>query len=559
MSFFEFKQIFKETYGITDYMSFLIRQCSKTPKEMEDFIKLHQKYVFEKNIPALINLLIKIGGLLEKMEGQIVNALLTYGVAMEKCIFKYDKRKIDLSIKCAKINEILSKKQNPEKYNEIDDDGMYGMIDEEIFGVNGQYNLRTDPRLNIFECEFLTSSIIMYNIAVDVLEHTQDNPQKLINILLDIAKIQKKQNKHKDAIETLNKCLRVSINLQTISHPDTLFIITELAYLHLLISKFGQSFKYYNTVFKYQNIENPNYTQTIQLLGTMISLGHVSFCKGNCIEAIDYYTNALKKSEGIIEPTNNVIVNILTFLSISYIYYNKPEKALKYKQILIERGFNTMIIDETYKKYNFTQKFCACCYQIKEKLFLCSGCHKVHYCNREHQIKDWSNHKLFCLQEKSKKIKFELLKPKFMALTNYPHPNDFFGTIFYMTNRSLYKRAVQGDAYSMAQFASLCHNHSYHDQSFKWFSKLAVRGNISAQYYIGLSYLYGKGIHINISEAIKWLLLAANKYHADAQYELGILYLNINNSSEGVGWIKLAAVQKHKIALEMLENLGVDI
>lgn len=557
MSFSHIQKIFRETYGITDYMSFLIRECSKTPKEMEDFTKLHQKYVFERNIPALINLLVKIGGLLQEMEGQIINALLAYGIAMEKCIFKYDKTKIDLSINCGRIYEILSKKENPEKYTEID--GMYQTINEEMFAMNGQYNLSIDPQNQIFECEIMTNAIIMYNIAVDVLEYTQDNPQKLINVLLYISKIQKTQNKNKDAIETLNKCLRVSIKINTIKHPDTLFIITELAYLHQLISEFGQSFKYYNTVFKYQNIEDPDYTQTIQLLETMISLGHVSFSQGNCIESIDYYINALKKSEGIIEPNNNIIVNILTFLSISYIYYNKPEKALKYKQILIERGFNTRVIDESYKKYHFTQKFCACCYQIKEKLFLCSGCHKTHYCNREHQIKDWSNHKLFCSQEKSKRIKFELLKPKFMALTNHTHPNEFFGTIFYITNRSLHKKAVEGDAYSMYEFGCLCHNHSYYDQSFKWFSKLAVRENDSAQYYIGLSYLYGKGIHINISEAIKWLLLAANKYHVDAQFQLGILYLDINNTTEGVGWIKLAAAQKHKKAIKMLENFDVVI
>ena len=557
MSFFNFQKIFFEAYGITDYMDFLIKASAKNERELKIFKKLHQKFVEDNNTEGIINLLIKIGKILHEIKGSTedyLNSIFAYSFAIEKIVNPYDKIKIELSINCGKIFEIISKKEKikitGEEYNEIHKN------EYELYDL---YNLNNHPKKPItYQCEYLKHSILMYSIAIDVLEYTQDDPQKLINVLLDIAKIQKNENKCTEAIATLNKCLRVSINLKTISHPDTLFIITELAFIHKLILELGQAFKYYSMVFKYQNNEGLNYTQTIQIMVTMLNLGHISFNRGNCIEAIDYYTAAFKKSVGVIEPTHKLIENILTCLATSHIYYNKPEKALKYKQLLIELGLNTRIIDDDYKKYNLCQKFCSCCFEIKEKLFLCSGCRKVHYCNQEHQIKDWSNHKSFCLQEKATKIKLESLKPKLMALTQTPHNTPIFETMFYIKNRSLYKRASKGDLYSIYEFGCLCYDNSHFVEAFKWFSKLAVRGHIYGEYYIGLSYLYGYGINKNINEAIKWLLLAANKYHPEAQCELGILYLDINNTSEGVGWVKLAAAQKQVKALKMLKKIDVD-
>ena len=570
MNFNITENIFYNAYGIKDYMKFLIGACSKNEKQVKYFTELHKKNIANDNISDMIHLLITIGSLFEDMKGSTedyMNAIFSYSFAMEKCIFKdYDKIKIELSIKCAQIYVIISKKEkiNEEEYNGTNDDVNDDANDDDDYNED-PYNLSTEPENHIlYECEYLGNSIIMYNIAVEIFERTKQNQDKLMDVLFEIAKIQKKQRKYKDAIATLNKCLRISITLKTIIHPESLFIISELANIHRLILEFGQSFKYYNMVFKHQNsinIDEPtNYIHTLKLLKTMISLGHVSFFQGNCIEALDYYTTALKKSEKIIKRDDNIVIgHLLTCISTVYIYSNHPEKALLYRQILIERGLNTTIIDETYKKYNIYHKFCACCYQMKEKLFLCSGCHKVHYCNQAHQIKDWSNHKLFCSKETSSKIKLQSLKPKFMALTQTSHHNEIFETLFYIKNQLLYKKAVKGDLYSIAQLARLCHENCYYNESFKWFGKIAVIGQSGAEYYIGLSYLYGKGTHKNITEAIKWLLLASNKYNADAQYELGVLYYNINNTAEAVGWIKLAAAQKHTRSIKMLENLGAVI
>ena len=566
MNVFPFKKMFFDIYGTHDYMTFLISACSKDDDEMKALAKLNKKYTDERNESGMIDLLIKIGLLFEKMKGTIddyLNAIFAYSFAMEKCFLdKYTKIKIELTIKCAKIYVIMGKKekkretaeQNGEIYQETDE------TNDDLDNGYDNYNISTEAENHvIYECEYLTSAILMFNIAVDTIERTQQNTEKLINIFWEIVKIQKKQNKYKDAISTLNKCLRISVNTKTIKHEDSLLIISEMAHIHRLILELGQAFKYYTMVFKIQNEEPITYIQTLKLLKTMISLGHVSFFQGNSIDALYYYKTALKKSEEIIEPSNKVIEDLLTCISTVYIYSNHPEKALKYKQILIERGLDTKIIEATYIKNNIIQKSCACCFEIKEKLFLCSGCHKVHYCNREHQIKDWSYHKLFCLNESSSKIKLESLKPKFMALTQTAHPNEIFGTLFYIKNRSLYKRASNGEFYSMVEIGRMSHDNGYFNESLKWFCKMAVRENTGAEYYVGLAYLYGKGTNKNIVEAIKWLSLAANKYHAEAQYELGVLYYNINNTSQGVGWVRLAAVQKHKRAIQMLENLGVPL
>ena len=532
------EKFFSETYNIEDYMIYLIELCSINEKQQEHFTKLYKKYVKTNRIFGIINLLNEMGLLFEEKEPKshdtYLNSLLTYSFAIENCIpGKHDNIKIDLTIKCGKISKLISEHDFKEE----------------------DHKDHSEKDHKICKCNYLESAIIMYNIAVEILERTNQNPQKLSDVLFDIAEIQKKQKKYRDAIETLNKSLRIIINLKTINHQDSIYIISELACLHRFLLEFGKAFTYYNIVLKHQMSQPNNH---LQIINTMINLGHVSFYKGNSIEALYYYTTCLKNGEKILSLNHKIIEDILNCLSRVYIYSNQFEKAFKYKQILFERGLSTKTINDIFEKYCMDFKFCSCCYQIKEKLFLCSGCHKVHYCNQEHQIKDWSNHKLFCSQEKLSRIKLQLLKPKFMALTQKPQQNESINKLFYLKNRILYKKANEGDIYSILKLGDLCIYNDYKEEALKWFTKAAVKGESMGEYYIGLAYLYGRGIHKSTSEAIKWLLLASNKYNKDAQFDLGILYYNIHNTDEGVGWIKLAAVQGQQKAIKMLKDIGLE-
>lgn len=77
------------------------------------------------------------------------------------------------------------------------------------------------------------------------------------------------------------------------------------------------------------------------------------------------------------------------------------------------------------------------------------------------------------------------------------------------------------------------------------FFEKAKKGNIDAQYQLGLLYLTGKGTLQDFSEASKWLILAAEQNHPLAQYELGLLYqvgqgVEMDNEKSYI-WFNLAA------------------
>ena len=73
--------------------------------------------------------------------------------------------------------------------------------------------------------------------------------------------------------------------------------------------------------------------------------------------------------------------------------------------------------------------------------------------------------------------------------------------------------------------------------AFKLFEQAAEQGHPSAQYQLGLMYIYGKGAAQNDKEAVKWMIKAANQGNTQAQYQLGLSYLN----GRGIAWSALQA------------------
>jgi TPR repeat protein len=76
---------------------------------------------------------------------------------------------------------------------------------------------------------------------------------------------------------------------------------------------------------------------------------------------------------------------------------------------------------------------------------------------------------------------------------------------------------------------------------------LAVRGDTSAQFSLGVMYQYGQGVRRNDVEAVKWYRLAADQGKAEAQCYLGIMYSNgygvPKNDAEAARWYRLSAEQ----------------
>ena len=62
------------------------------------------------------------------------------------------------------------------------------------------------------------------------------------------------------------------------------------------------------------------------------------------------------------------------------------------------------------------------------------------------------------------------------------------------------------------------------DTAAKTYRKLAERGDVVAQYNLGVMYDRGQGVPQDYAEAMRWYRLAADQGYADAQLNLGIMY-----------------------------------
>jgi len=85
-------------------------------------------------------------------------------------------------------------------------------------------------------------------------------------------------------------------------------------------------------------------------------------------------------------------------------------------------------------------------------------------------------------------------------------------------------------------------------QALKLLRPLATtQGNADAQYYLGLMYVYGKGVTQNHGKAVKLYRLAAGQGHESAQITLGLMYVYggdvTRDYQEAVKFLRLAAAQ----------------
>ena len=73
----------------------------------------------------------------------------------------------------------------------------------------------------------------------------------------------------------------------------------------------------------------------------------------------------------------------------------------------------------------------------------------------------------------------------------------------------------------------------------------AARGDVRAQFSLGLLYATGEGVTQDLVEAAQWYQKAAAHDDARAQYQLGLLYLKgagvVSNEATAVQWFKAAA------------------
>lgn len=122
--------------------------------------------------------------------------------------------------------------------------------------------------------------------------------------------------------------------------------------------------------------------------------------------------------------------------------------------------------------------------------------------------------------------------------------------------------AAQGDRRAMSELADRYFKGEGGEardlmQAAYWTKCAADRGNVHAQFNIGLSFSIGDGVMPDASEAAKWYRLAADQGHPQAQFNLGKAYADgegvLPNLTEAVRWYRLAADQGYAPAQT---NLG---
>jgi TPR repeat protein len=97
------------------------------------------------------------------------------------------------------------------------------------------------------------------------------------------------------------------------------------------------------------------------------------------------------------------------------------------------------------------------------------------------------------------------------------------------------------------------------EKSAYWFSQAAEKGNIAAQYQLGLLYLNGEGVEKDLQKGKLLLVQAAESGNVNAQYNLAVMYLEgleVEQDKEyAIFWLQKAASQGHQIAIKALDSI----
>jgi TPR repeat protein len=100
--------------------------------------------------------------------------------------------------------------------------------------------------------------------------------------------------------------------------------------------------------------------------------------------------------------------------------------------------------------------------------------------------------------------------------------------------------------------------YGYSPEAAKWFRKAAEQGHAKAQYFLYSLYRDGLGVAQDPTEASKWLHKAAVGGSDSAQYSLGLESAMAGNQGEAAKWYRLAAAQAHDSAQLELGRLYRD-
>ena len=100
--------------------------------------------------------------------------------------------------------------------------------------------------------------------------------------------------------------------------------------------------------------------------------------------------------------------------------------------------------------------------------------------------------------------------------------------------------------------AFMSYNHGDFETALRVYRPLAEKGQVLAQYILGLMYANGHGVPESYPEGLKWLTKAAEQGEAKAQFSVGVIYFKglgmAKNYAEAFKWYKRAADQGNATA-----------
>jgi len=118
------------------------------------------------------------------------------------------------------------------------------------------------------------------------------------------------------------------------------------------------------------------------------------------------------------------------------------------------------------------------------------------------------------------------------------------GVVVFLTLYGLREHLQHGGKSSpakLSEIGAMLYLEGNYDEAVVYLKKAAEQGDSQAQCFLGLCYRNGNGIEKNDSIGVEWYKKAAAQGDSVAQYNLSNYYLSRNDSTEAIKWLLEAA------------------
>ena len=89
-------------------------------------------------------------------------------------------------------------------------------------------------------------------------------------------------------------------------------------------------------------------------------------------------------------------------------------------------------------------------------------------------------------------------------------------------------------------------------EAIRWYTKAAEAGNAEAQHILGMAYLNGTDVPVDLATAVNWIEKAAHNDHAASQFQLGVMYCTGQGVPQdlpnAIAWYELSAQLGYPLA-----------